>query len=890
MASQNESRSVNIYINGDQADQTLKQIQSSSKKLRNELGQLVPGTQAFIDKSKELREVNDHLDAIKEDVKGVEGAMEGLQTVLESLGVVMTAGAAVEFGKELFELETRADGVHNAFVKIGETEGYLEKLRVASKGLIDDLDLEKIATKANNANIPIQQMGLFLKFAQQRAEETGESVTDLTYKLVEGLGKGTPKALSGLGVNVAEVKREFKETGDMVQAVANIINKEMNQAGDDVENFGERVETTKTKWENVKDKAAGWFKKIFAPDLADTDNIEKLTTRELKQFDGYQKLKDDQLNTAIQKQVARDQKFKAAYLKAQQELEAAQDAANKKGGDVYTDVSAQESKVKGLAEQYQAVTNALSVLNKEREKRGAKASDGSIEAIDQEITRLRSLQSQLSSTSTEYKKYEDLIKVQENKKAAITGVKKDDPEIKKLAEYNRILEDTRLQTALLAEQARKGTVDDLDAQLEVIRAKYGKVVAEINKLLKDPHTTDAIRKTLMNRLNVLGSDEKLDERNTSAAFKRAEEEKAKKENDDRVKAASGQIDNVYGSAKSDLDNQENKDLNNVKAANPQTAEQLRLNIQDQYAKKQYDLEQQHLQDMKDLYTAYGKDTAALDKKIADNTVKENERAAKKKEEDAKKYVEAKKQIDNMEMDNLAAGATLLESLLNKKSDLYKAALIVEKAVAVGRVIVNTNQSIAAFAAANAGIPLVGEGLIAAYTTQAYIQEGIEIASIVAATAQALSSGGSSSSSKPGYADGGYTAVDYTKPSGFVRRPTLFANSSSGRQFFAGEGYKSEYVVSSEQLKDPVVADFVSTMEAHRGVKRFENGGYTTQANKGAATSASRNPVSSSADLSPIVEGLNKIHAAIQTQEVTLNYHYFKRENDKNVQISNNSRA
>lgn len=87
---------------------------------------------------------------------------------------------------------------------------------------------------------------------------------------------------------------------------------------------------------------------------------------------------------------------------------------------------------------------------------------------------------------------------------------------------------------------------------------------------------------------------------------------------------------------------------------------------------------------------------------------------------------------------------------------------------------------------------------------------------------------------PKYEQGGFSSVDYntvdsSKPSGYVRRPTLFSKSSSGRSFIAGEGYKTEYIVSSEQLKDPVVADFVSAMEDIRGVRRFEYGGYSGSA-------------------------------------------------------------
>lgn len=65
---------------------------------------------------------------------------------------------------------------------------------------------------------------------------------------------------------------------------------------------------------------------------------------------------------------------------------------------------------------------------------------------------------------------------------------------------------------------------------------------------------------------------------------------------------------------------------------------------------------------------------------------------------------------------------------------------------------------------------------------------------------------------PQFFHGGYTNEN---PQGWVRKPTVFGNSASGRAFSAGENFMSEYVVSSDQLRDPLVADFVSMMEAGR---------------------------------------------------------------------------
>jgi TP901 family phage tail tape measure protein len=102
MASRNESRSVNIYINGNAADQTLKQIEASSRKLRNELRQLVPDTEAFRLKTEELRSVNDRLQAINNDIRGVGGAFGWLKTEIGKLGALAVGYLGFQFVTQQF--------------------------------------------------------------------------------------------------------------------------------------------------------------------------------------------------------------------------------------------------------------------------------------------------------------------------------------------------------------------------------------------------------------------------------------------------------------------------------------------------------------------------------------------------------------------------------------------------------------------------------------------------------------------------------------------------------------------------------------------------------------------------------------------------------------------
>jgi TP901 family phage tail tape measure protein len=138
---------------------------------------------------------------------------------------------------------------------------------------------------------------------------------------------------------------------------------------------------------------------------------------------------------------------------------------------------------------------------------------------------------------------------------------------------------------------------------------------------------------------------------------------------------------------------------------------------------------------------------------------------------------------------------------------------------------------------------------------------------------------------PAFEDGGYSAVDYKKPQGWVSSPTLFKNSASGRSFTAGEKYKTEYIVSSEQLKDPVVRDMVGAMEANRGVRRFEAGGYSNATAKLTVpntTSTSTTVVQ--VDNSELVKEMRLTREAFKNVKVTQDYRAVKELDEKMAQI------
>lgn len=138
------------------------------------------------------------------------------------------------------ELSMEAEGVKLAFDRLNKPN-LLDNLNRATHNTISNLELMKQAVKFKDFNLNIEQMGTYLAFAQQKAKDTGESIDYLVNSITTGLGRQSLQILDNLGLSAAEIKNEMKKGGDMTTAVANIIKKRMEEAGDYVETAADRA-------------------------------------------------------------------------------------------------------------------------------------------------------------------------------------------------------------------------------------------------------------------------------------------------------------------------------------------------------------------------------------------------------------------------------------------------------------------------------------------------------------------------------------------------------------------------------------------------------------------------------------------------------------------------
>lgn len=158
---------------------------------------------------------------------------------------------AKEFLREALQMSLEMEGVRNAFNKINDPN-LLKNLQNATRDTVNNLELMKGAVTAKNLRIPIEQLSTFFEFATDRAIETGESVDFLVDSIVKGLGRKSVLILDNLGLNVVEINEEFNKTGNFVEAAANIIEREMESAGEVLDTNLILLKQHQTEFENLK--------------------------------------------------------------------------------------------------------------------------------------------------------------------------------------------------------------------------------------------------------------------------------------------------------------------------------------------------------------------------------------------------------------------------------------------------------------------------------------------------------------------------------------------------------------------------------------------------------------------------------------------------------------
>lgn len=249
---------------------TMKQLKKEARDLRRNLDDTskAANPKEYAALEARLSDVTERMSELKQDAKSLNEVMTSDATQGILMGNVLTKLAEktgeflrnvkdyfAELAEEGVEMARQADGVTKAFNELNQP-GLLDNLRQATKGTVTDVELMKAAVQANDFRIPLEDLGKYLAFAQLKAQQTGQSVDYMTNSIVTGLGRKSKMILDNLGISGAEIDEKIAETGDMMSAVAKIVEEQLNKAGDAYMSAADRSAKATVRLQNAQ-KALG---------------------------------------------------------------------------------------------------------------------------------------------------------------------------------------------------------------------------------------------------------------------------------------------------------------------------------------------------------------------------------------------------------------------------------------------------------------------------------------------------------------------------------------------------------------------------------------------------------------------------------------------------------
>jgi hypothetical protein len=175
---------------------------------------------------------------------------------------------------DMAKLAGNVEAVDRAFKKqVTNSEGLLYKLRKATQGTVQDIDLMQRALKFQNFGGDVQKLPELLEFAAVRAQQTGESVDYLVNSIVNGIGRKSLLILDNLGISATRLKEELggasaqsKSVGEVTAAVAKIAQEELEKMGGFAVNSATKVDQITVAWQELRIELA---KKIESGGLID---------------------------------------------------------------------------------------------------------------------------------------------------------------------------------------------------------------------------------------------------------------------------------------------------------------------------------------------------------------------------------------------------------------------------------------------------------------------------------------------------------------------------------------------------------------------------------------------------------------------------------------------
>jgi uncharacterized protein YoxC len=232
MASQREERLIEIIVNGQKADANLKQMEASVRVLGSQLKSLTPGTEEFIQKTKQLQEVNARIQSVRNDIKGVDTALKDSQSSAFSFKAAFVGALAAISFKELAQMVINF-GVEAVKLAAKYSDAFADIRKSTGMTTQEVADLNKTLSKVDTrtsqeALLDIVKVGGQLGIAKKEIE----GFTVAVDRAVVALGDEFAGGAEEVAKEVGGLSKLFKDVKDLDAGTAiNNIGSAINDLG-----------------------------------------------------------------------------------------------------------------------------------------------------------------------------------------------------------------------------------------------------------------------------------------------------------------------------------------------------------------------------------------------------------------------------------------------------------------------------------------------------------------------------------------------------------------------------------------------------------------------------------------------------------------------------------
>lgn len=266
------------------ADTEINKLKTDSAALKNENKQLASELQrvqsALTEATTRVRGLEGQLTSATKDVKSFETSWSDLATgvnqALDILGKVKRyAEQAYDFARQGAQLREAKDSFDNYARSVGKSsDEILTKLRQASGGTIDDMNLIKTASLAMSLGVTQDagKMANLLEVARNKGRLFGISTQQAFEDIVTGIGRASPKILDNLGIRIPAAFEKMTEGMTDAEKVAKLFELTLEEGNRQIEGMGGLVDSgadsfrqLETSWSNLKAAGGELISIVFVP-------------------------------------------------------------------------------------------------------------------------------------------------------------------------------------------------------------------------------------------------------------------------------------------------------------------------------------------------------------------------------------------------------------------------------------------------------------------------------------------------------------------------------------------------------------------------------------------------------------------------------------------------